>query len=124
MRNTVLPVLVHGILKRCPQCGKGKLYARWNVLHSECSQCGCEFERRGGDTWFFTYMTTAFLTGIIVLWMFLYPITNHLLGQTIVVVGWFVMIVLTLPHRKGIAIAIDYILDERSNIISQSQTTQ
>ena len=79
-----------------------------------CPHCGCAIERRGGDTWFFTYMSTAFLTGLIVLWMFLFPMSNYLLGQIIIIGGWFTGIVLTLPHRKGIAIAIDYLIEQSS----------
>lgn len=44
------------------------------------------------------------------------PMANQLLRQIIIILGWFVMIVLTLPHRKGLAIAIDYILDQRSEL--------
>jgi len=108
-----LRILRRGFERHCPQCGKEKIFGRWNVLRKSCPRCGCEIERRGGDTWFFTYMTTAFLTGLFVLWMFLFPMTNHLLGQVILVVGWFVLIVLTLPIRKGLAIAIDYLIDSR-----------
>ena len=59
-------------------------------------------------------MSTAFLTGLIVLWMFFFPVTDHLLGQIIIILGWFVLIVLTLPHRKGLAIAIDYLIEQSS----------
>ncbi len=56
-------------------------------------------------------MSTAFLTGLIVLWMFLFPVTDYLIGQIIIILGWFVLIVLTLPHRKGLAVALDYLVD-------------
>jgi len=115
MQAGTLLILRRGLERQCPQCGMEKLFGRWNVLRKSCSHCGCEIERRGGDTWFFTYMSTAFLTGIFLLWMFLFPMTNHLLGQVILVVGWFVIIVLTLPVRKGLAIAIDYLIDCRQN---------
>ena len=77
----------------------------------KCRHCGCELERRGGDSWFFTYMTTAFLTGVIVLWMWLAPMTEVVIGQVLIVVAWFVLIVLTMPYRKSIAIAVDFIID-------------
>ena len=36
---------------------------------------------------------------------------EYLPGQIIVIIAWFVLIVLTLPHRKGLAIAIDYLIE-------------
>jgi uncharacterized protein (DUF983 family) len=107
----IITVLARGLRKRCPQCGIGVIYDQWNKLRVQCQHCGCELERRGGDTWFFTYMSTAFLTGVIILWMFLYPMTEYLTGQIIIIIAWFVLIVLTLPHRKGLAIAIDYLIE-------------
>ena len=107
----VVTVLLRGIRLRCPQCGIGTLYSKWNTLVEKCPHCGSAIERHGGDTRFFTYMSTAFPTGLIVLWMFLFPLTNYLLGQTIILPAWFSGIVLTLPHRKGIAVAVDYLID-------------
>jgi len=104
-------VLKRGLTKHCPHCGKGELFENWNTFQRACPYCGCEFERRGGDTWFFTYMSTAFLAGVFLLWMFLFPMTNYILGNIILVVGWFLLIVLTIPYRKGLAIAIDYLID-------------
>lgn len=110
----LLRVMGRGARKKCPRCGVGNMYAQWNVLAYSCSSCGYEIERRGADTWFFTYMSTAFLTGLIILFMLLYSFSNHLLGHIVIVVGWFVLIVLTLPYRKAMAISIDYIVEKYS----------
>ena len=102
-----------GVQLRCPRCGVGKLYGRWNVLVERCPQCGCEIDRRGGDTWFATYMSTAFLTGLIVLWMFLFPMSDHVTGEVIVIAAWFALIVRSLPYRKALAIGFDYWIESK-----------
>ena len=56
-------------------------------------------------------MTTAFLTGVIILWMLLFPMANVLLGWTIVIDAWFTLILL--PFRKSLAIAIDYFIEQK-----------
>lgn len=106
-------VLTRGLLKRCPQCGKGKIFTGWNTVCERCAYCGCDLERRGGDSWFFTYMSTAFLTGILILFMWQCQLSSLFIEQVIIVAGWFVMIVLTLPNRKSLAIAMDYWMEEK-----------
>ena len=99
--------------KKCPQCGTGDLYIRWNEFNVQCPSCGCELEQRAEHSWFFTYMSTAFLTGIIVLWMLFFPFQNHFLGYSLEFLVWLLLILFTLPYRKALAIAIDYWLEKR-----------
>ena len=110
----VATVLKRALRSRCPQCGEGKIYEGWNKVVDECSVCGCSLERRGGGSWFFTYMSTAFLTGIIVVFMLLVRLPSLTLQIAVIMVAWFLIIVLTLPVRKSIGIAIDYLIDIRS----------
>jgi hypothetical protein len=58
-------------------------------------------------------MTTAGLTGLIVVVMLLIDVPNVLLGQIGVLVVWLFVILLTLPLRKAIAIGMDYYLEHR-----------
>jgi uncharacterized protein (DUF983 family) len=111
---SVATVLKRGLRAKCPQCGRGKIFYGWNKVVDACPLCGCELERRGGESWFFTYMSTAFLTGIIILFMLLFRMPSLFLQITVVIAAWFLMIVLTLPVRKSIGIAIDYLVDLRS----------
>lgn len=92
----------------CPRCGEGALFAGWNRLHDTCSVCGLELERRSGDTWFFMYMTTAGLTGTLVVAMFLIRPRVIWVGQILVALAGAAIIGLTLPLRKGLGVAIDY----------------
>lgn len=107
-RPPFLQTLLHGLRLRCPRCGKGLLFAGWNHLHETCPVCGLEFERRVGDTWFFMYMTTAGLTGSLVVAMFLLRPRVIWVGQILVALAAVAIIGLSLPYRKGLAVAIDY----------------
>jgi uncharacterized protein (DUF983 family) len=73
-----------------------------------CPVCGLDIERRLGDTWFFMYMTTAGLSGILVVAMFLVRPRVVWVGQAAVCVAAVALIGLSLPYRKGIAVALDY----------------
>ena len=109
-RPTFFQALSRGLRQRCPRCGEGDLFAGWNRLHEKCAVCGLAFERRSGDTWFFMYMSTAGLTGLLVVTMFLLRPRVLWIGQLVVCVAAVVLIGLSLPYRKGIAVALDYLV--------------
>jgi uncharacterized protein (DUF983 family) len=44
----VWAVLIRGLTKRCPWCGRGKLFLRWFTLPETCPRCGLRFEREEG----------------------------------------------------------------------------
>jgi uncharacterized protein (DUF983 family) len=106
-----LVALRRGFRRRCPRCGEGPLFAGWNRLREACPVCGLRYERHTGDTWFFMYMSTAGLTGVLVVCMFLLRPGIVWLGQIAVAAAALVVIGLTLPYRKGVAVAIDYLIE-------------
>jgi len=61
------------------------------------------------------YMSTAALTGMIVLAMLLTRPPTILIGRLVVLFAAFCLIGLTLPYRKGIAMAIEYLVETRWN---------
>ncbi len=63
------------------------------------------------------YMSTAFLTGFMVVMMMLFPPANQVVGYVLVGIGWLVIIVLTLPYRKAVAIALDYLFENRPGLL-------
>ena len=110
-RPSIPRALFRGVQRRCPRCGEGPLFAGWNRLHERCAVCGLAFEKRSGDTWFFMYMSTAGLTGLLVVTMFLLRPRVLWIGQVLVGLAAIAIIGLSLPIRKGIAIALDYLLE-------------
>jgi uncharacterized protein (DUF983 family) len=108
-----LATLLRGLRRRCPRCGEGPLFRGWNRLRESCPVCGLRYEERSGDTWFFMYMTTAGLTGVLVVLMFLVHPRVVWLGQLAVLAAAIVVIGLSIPYRKGVAVALDYLVERR-----------
>lgn len=110
-RPTFRTAVARGLRGRCPRCGEGPLFQGWNSLRETCPVCGLRYEPRTGDTWFFTYMTTAGLSGALVVVMFLIRPRVLWIGQALILVAALVVIGLSLPMRKGVAVALDYLVD-------------
>ena len=113
-RPTIRSALVRGLHGRCPRCGEGALFQGWNHLHETCPDCGLRFEPRTGDTWFFMYMSTAGMTGFLVVTMFLIRPRVLWIGQAVVKVAALVLMLLSLPLRKGVAVALDYLVSRQA----------
>lgn len=104
-------LLRRGLRKRCPQCGVGKLFESWYTVHDSCKHCRLDFVANQANTWAFMYISTACLTGLIVGGMVFFPPENLFLGRTTIVVLAISFIVLTLPYRKGVAMACEYLVE-------------
>lgn len=106
-RDPALRVLGRGLRGRCPRCGQGRLFERWHHLQERCTVCGLELATR--DTWFFIYMSTGGLTGLLIVAMLLIQPPSILIGQLVLLPTALLLIAGTLPYRKGLAIAVDYL---------------
>ena len=110
-----LYILRRGLGRRCPQCGKSRLFTGWWQLEDSCPHCGLQIASRESDTWAFMYLSTAFITGLFILSMFLVFPKSLWLGRAIVAVAALFLFVLSAPYRKGLAIALDYLVELRLN---------
>jgi uncharacterized protein (DUF983 family) len=104
----ITTALRRGLLKRCPHCGHGPLFAGWHHLE-RCAVCGLVYERNPGDTWAFTVVGDRLpVAAIIVLVYFGIGRSHRILGlTTFVLMG--MLLVLTAPNRWGIGIALHYL---------------
>jgi len=59
------------------------------------------------------YISTAAMTGAIVLAMLLIHPPNKPLARVVVLVASLALILFTLPYRKGLALAMEYLIDLR-----------
>jgi hypothetical protein len=74
--------------------------------------CGLEIARREGDLWGFLYASMAFLTGLFLATMiWLVRPQNVLLGQVLLGASALAVLYGSLRPRKGLAVAIDYLVD-------------
>ena len=104
----VRTALRRGLRKRCPHCGRGRLFSGWSHIE-RCSVCGLVFERNPGDTWAFTVIGDRLAIGAIIILIYFGVVRSHLvLGLTLmaVVVG---LLIWTSPNRWGAGIALHYL---------------
>ncbi len=106
-------ILWCGLHVKCTQCGQGKPYQGWHLLNERCVHCGCEFQNREGNCWAFMYLSTVFFTGLFILTILLTRPPTIFIGQVIVVVSALAITGITLLYRKGVALAIDYLVDNK-----------
>ncbi len=102
-------VIWRGMRKRCPRCGLGRLFTSWYTVAEQCPHCHLEYESRDGDTWAFMYVTTAGLTGVIIVGMLLFRPPTLWISQVVVTALAVGIVLLSMPYRKGVAIAIHFI---------------
>lgn len=110
---------------QCPRCSNDTLYEKWNVFKNHCSACGYGFEEREGNCWFFLYSTTAALTGLFIIVILVWRPYNMEVGRLVLGVAAICVIALTLPMRKGIALALEYISETKGgNLLLYDDTHQ
>jgi len=114
-QKALFVILWRGLRKKCPNCGRGRIFKGWFSLNNHCSFCGCEFQQREDDTYFFMYISTGVITGIFLISMFFVFPRDFLFGKSVLLVLSIGLFVLTHPYRKGVAIAIDYFVDRKSD---------
>lgn len=103
-----MSALWNGLKRRCPRCGKGRLYQGWYSLRKSCPECGLDFREETGDNFAFMYLSMAFLNGALFLGFYFFGPSDWFwkrvcLGAALVLVN-----ALLLPFRKGLAVAIYY----------------
>ena len=101
--------LRRGLQRQCPHYGRGPLFVRWITAHPRCSECGLVYMRNQGDAWLFWILMdrVPLFLGVVAIY-FGFRVTNWLIG----VLFFLAMagpLVLTMPHRQGIALALSYL---------------
>lgn len=101
-------LVARGLRKRCPHCGRGRVFDGWYDTRERCPECGYVLERRAGDSFGFTYVSAAVLTGLYgVVVLFVRPPTNF--AESAVYMAFILPIMIgSMPARKGVALALDY----------------
>jgi uncharacterized protein (DUF983 family) len=104
-------LLIRGARKRCPQCGDGTLFRRFNIMHERCAVCGVQYLADQGDLFGYLFVLDRVLFIVPLIGMVFLRL--YVPSSTWFYVLWVVLmiaLVSTLPHRTGISIAIDYLL--------------
>ncbi len=108
--RSVKTAFFHGLKKKCPQCGKGKLFNGYTKVKEACASCGLDYSGQQADDAppYFTMLITGHLVIPIAL-----EFKRHLdppLGLQFLIWGivMAVMIWLLLPITKGGLIGIQW----------------
>ncbi len=100
--------LGRGLRKRCPHCGKGRLFSGWSHI-DRCSICGLVYVRNPGDTWAFTIIGDRLPLGVMIALIYFGVVRSHRgLGLTMLVV-LAATVIWTAPNRWGAGIALHYL---------------
>lgn len=110
MKPRFWQVLRNGWRKRCARCGEGALYSGILAVNERCPVCQMRLQRNHGDTWMFMIITDRIpiLFGIAVVYFGWQP------DNWLRIFGFFLVmsapLLLTLRERKGVALALDYLV--------------
>jgi uncharacterized protein (DUF983 family) len=119
MKHPLLIMVGRGFNRRCPVCGKGRIFSRWTALVRECPECGIPLASREGDIYFIYYVTIALITGFFLIAAILVLLNQPFYQRfkpliwTVLLAGLFGSIMGTARRRKGVAVAIDCWLEGR-----------
>ena len=108
-------IIKRGIARRCPCCGKGKIFKRWVTLYDNCSECGLQYLRDQGDLWgYLLFVDRAmFIFPLVVMFYFGWWNPNSVWYW--VVIGLLIAgMVYTIPHRNAISVGLDYMVRTRT----------
>ena len=70
-------LLVRGWRKRCPRCGEGRLFRRFNILHKSCSVCGLQYLEDQGALFGYLFLIDRAL--------FLFPLIGGLIHILLII---------------------------------------
>lgn len=102
-----------GWSKRCPHCGRGPLFVGWNKPHRHCPVCGFLYEKDYGDVWWVWIVTDRIPIAIAIVFVYFgFRVGNWYRG--VIFFGCLALpLLLTIPRRYGLAIALTYLIRKR-----------
>ena len=102
-------VVARGAGKRCPRCGEGLLFKRYNILLDRCEVCGLKYLEDQGDLFGYLFLIDRglFIFPLIVMIYFRSYVPNQNWFYLLCVVMLFTLFY-TLPHRTGVGVSLEY----------------
>jgi uncharacterized protein (DUF983 family) len=103
-------LLARGWHKRCPRCGEGRLFRRFNILHERCSVCGLQYLEEQGALFGYLFLIdrALFLFPLIVMIYFRLYVPGAAWFYALFVLVMFALFY-TLPQRSGVGVALHYL---------------
>jgi uncharacterized protein (DUF983 family) len=108
-RPTLWTILKRGLRRRCPHCGQGPLFRKWAVILERCPVCGLVYQRNQGDIWAFWVISDRIPLAIGIVAIYLGFRSESWPVLLLFFAGLAVPLIVTIPHRQGLALALDYL---------------
>ena len=96
--------------RRCPRCGRGRLFQGWYRLEERCSECELVFEPKPGDTWGFWVFGDRIFLFVAMVGLFFGIRPEGWAARIVFILAIAVPLIWTMPNRQGAAVALDYLL--------------
>lgn len=102
-RPPLFTVLMRGFIRRCPQCGKGRLFDGYLKLAPSCSQCGTPFGAIRADDAppYFTIVIVGHMVVPVVLYMEREVVPPLWVSMSLGLLLTAALVGLLLPRVKG-----------------------
>ena len=102
-------VLWRGLKRRCPRCGKGRLYDGWFRAREACSECGLRYEASPGSVWaFWVIGDRIFVVAALLPFYFTIPVPDAK-DRALISLTILIPLILTMPNRLGFARGLDFL---------------
>ena len=102
--------LWRGARRRCPHCGRGPLFIRWDTLHDQCNVCGLRYLQNQGDLWLYVIVMDRIPIAIGLILIYFFGLHTPTWPQALLFfVAMAAPLVATTPQRQGIAVALNYL---------------
>ena len=105
-----LPAIRHGLRRRCPSCGEGRLFSGYLTLHAACPACGEDLSHARADDGpaYLSILVTAKVMGTAQLLAYeMWQPDPWLLAATFSV-GVTAMALALLPRFKGLIVGVQW----------------
>ena len=102
--------LGRGVLRKCPNCGRGPVFARWFTMRRDCPVCQLVYLRNQGDAWLFWIIMDRIpiAIGLILVVFFGLRVSGWVVGA-VFFSAMVIPLIATMPHRQGVAVALNYL---------------
>ena len=102
-------VLWRGLKRRCPRCGRGRLYDGWFRARRTCTECDLVYEASPGSIWgFWVIGDRLFVVLALLPFYFTIPVPDPR-ERALITLAILVPLILTMPNRLGMARALDFL---------------
>lgn len=104
------PAVLRGLKQRCPNCGKGHLFARYLKVADSCPECGEELHHHRADDGpaYLTILLVGHILGFVIHIMWVQWRPEPMTMATVLSIGAVALSLYLLPRMKGMVVGIQW----------------